>query len=215
MSPISRPAMHRMLPHWLRRLFPSGRPAPYGVLNYESKLLAARALSLAWGLSPPRFDFASLELAESARGVIYKHLGCALGHLDPITVAAQRFGLTLLIRDLLVRELRAPALLTAGFVYQQGERLNYTPVERVEKLLRSGTVVAADFPLHVWLTLPDHIVVDATFWAAFPTWVSSDERAKRGAIFDPALAAERSYHPQWVGEGVARSLGLLKEHEGW
>lgn len=215
MSPISRPAMQQMLPHWLRRLFTSGRPTPYGVLNYESKLLAAEALSSAWGLRPPRATYAPLEWPQTARSVIYKHLECALGHLDPNTVAAQRFELILLVRDLLVRELRVPALLTAGFVYRQGERLNYTPIELVEKLLRAGTVVTADFPLHVWLTLPTHVVVDATFWAEFPSRVSSKERARRGAIFNPAFAAERSYHPQWVGEGIARSLGLLKEREGW
>lgn len=215
MSPLPTPAMHRKLPNWFHRLLMTGRHVSYGVLNYESKLLAARALSLAWGLSPPRVDLASLEFAEPAPGVVYKHLGRALGQLDPTTVAAQRFGLTLLIRDLLVRERRVPALLTSGFVYQQGERLNYTPVERVEKLLRAGSVVTADFPLHVWLTLPDHVIVDATFWATFPNWVSSEERTKRGAIFSPARPAERSYHPQWIGEGIARSLGLLKEHEGW
>lgn len=215
MSKIPRPAMQRMLPNWLCRLFPSGRPTPYGVLNYESKLLAARALSLASGLNPPRFEFASLEFAESATGVIYKHLSFALGHLHPQTVAAQRFGLTLLIRELLVRELRVPALFTAGFVYQKGERLNYTPVERVEKLLRAHSVVTAEFPLHAWLTLPCHVIVDATFWATFPNLASKAERVRRGAIFNPAHAAERSYHPQWAGEGVARSLGLLKEHEGW
>lgn len=207
--------MQRKLPTWLSRFFKPGVRTPYGALNYESKLLAARALSLAWGLKPPSFEMAPAKLDQRARLIVCRHLARALGHLDPQTVAKHRFGLTVLIRDLLVRELRVPALLTVGFVYQEGERLNYTPIEHVEKLLRAGTVVAADFPLHNWLTLPSHEIIDATFWAAFPSLAQTDERATRGAVLDPAYSAVRSYHPQWVGEGIARSLGLLKEYEGW
>lgn len=215
MSPIHTPAMQRMLPYWLRRLFTPGRPAPYGALNYETKLLAARTLSLAWGAKLPRFETSPTKLRQAALPVVSEHLRRTLGHLDRRTVADHRFGLTVLIRDLIVRELQIPALLTAGFVYQQGERLNYTPIEQVERLLRAGTVVHADFPLHVWITLPSHEIVDATFWALFPKLAVGDERSTYGILLDPAFGGTRSYHPQWLGEGVARSLGLLKEYEGW
>ncbi|UZW61880.1 hypothetical protein [Lysobacter enzymogenes] len=207
--------MQRMLPYWLRRLFTPGRLAPYSALNYETKLLAARALSLAWGAKLPRFETSPTKLQQAALPVVYKHLRRTLGHLDRRMVAAHRFGVTVLIRDLIVRELQVPALLTAGFVYQQGERLNYTPVEQVEKLLRAGAVVHADFPLHVWLTLPSHEIIDATFWAVFPTIAGNDERVMHGILLDPAVGGARTYHPQWLGEGVARNLGLLKEYEGW
>ncbi|MET4727960.1 hypothetical protein ABIE09_001767 [Lysobacter enzymogenes] len=214
-STIPTLAMQRMLPTWLCRFFIRGRRIPYGALNYETKLLAARALSLGWGTKLPRFDTSPVKLGQAARPVINKHLAGTLGHLDRKTVMTHRFGLTLLIHDLLTHELQIPLLLTAGFVYQQGERLNYTPVEQVEKLLHSRSVVGPDFPLHIWLTLPGHEIVDATFWAAFPALTGSEERARRGVMLDPADWAARSYHPQWVGEAIVRRLGLLKENEGW
>lgn len=215
MPQFLRPAMQRMLPYWLRRFFTPGGPTPYNALNYESKLLAARSLSLAWGAKLPRFETSPAKLQQVVGPVVHKHLQRTLGHLNTRTVVAHRFGVTLLIRDLIVHELQLPALLTTGFVYQQGERLNYTPVEQVEKLLRAGIVVTTDFPLHVWLTLPSHEIIDATFWAAFPKLAGSDERIARGVLLDPAQSGVRSYHPQWLGEGIARDLGLLKEYEGW
>lgn len=215
MSPIHTPAMQRMLPYWLRRLFTPGRPAPYSALNYETKLLAARALSLAWGAKLPRFETSPAKLQHAAGPVVYKHLARALGHLNPTTVADHRFGLTVLIRDLIEHELQVPTLLTIGFVYQDDQRLSYTPVEQVERLLRFGSVVRADFPLHVWLTLPSHEIIDATFWAVHPALAGSNERAMRGALLDPAFGSTRSYHPQWLGEGIVRDLGLLKGYEEW
>ena len=95
--------------------------------------MAAYARSALWGLRPPLFQPAPVRLGQAAPAV-HRQLACALGHLNEDLVAGQRFGLTLLIRDLLVRELRAPLVYTLGYVYQDGQRLYHTPIEGLDQM---------------------------------------------------------------------------------
>ncbi|WP_394538735.1 hypothetical protein PRJ39_24790 [Lysobacter enzymogenes] len=215
MSRISTPAMQRMLPPWLRRLFTPGVPDNHAALSYEAKLMAAYARSALWGLRPPLFQPAPVRFGQAAAPAVHRQLACALGHLNEDLVAGQRFGLTLLIRDLLVRELRAPLVYTLGYVYQNGQRLYHTPIEGLEQMLRTGIAPGARVSLHAWLTLPSHEIVDATFWAAFPALACPQERQQRGLFMHPDQMPGRSYHPQWTSEEFVKRIGVVKEYEGW
>ena len=215
MSRIQTPAMQRMLPTWLRRLFVPSTPDAHAALSYESKLMAAYARSALWGLHPPVFRPAPVRLGPAAAPAVHRQLATALGHLGEDLVARQRFGLTLLMRDLLERELRVQLVYTLGYVYQDGQRLCHTPIEGLEQMLRTGIAPGARISLHAWLTLPSHEIVDASFWAAFPALASTEERLHRGLLMHPDQMPGRSYHPQWVGEQFLRQIGVLKEYEGW
>ena len=142
-------------------------------------------------------------------------LSRALGHLSEDLVVRQRFGLVLLVRDLLETELRVPLTYTLGYVCQRGQRLYHTPIVGLEQMLLTGIAPGARISLHAWLTLPSHEIVDATFWATSPAFASEQERSQRGLFLHPDQMIDRSYHPQWVGDGFVRKIGIVKEYEGW
>lgn len=215
MSRISIPAMDWKLPSWFSRFFTPGAPDAHAALSYETKLLAAHVRSLYWGLRPPVVEHTSVRYAPAAGSMVFSKIRQALGHLSEDLVTTQRFGLVLLIRDLLEREFRIRLIYTLGYVYQDGQRLYYTPIEGLEQMLKTGIKPGVRISLHAWLTLPSHEVIDATFWAAFPAYACAEERNQRGLFMHPDQMPGRSYHPQWVGEGFLRKIEVLKEYEGW
>ncbi|MBT2748317.1 MULTISPECIES: hypothetical protein [unclassified Lysobacter] len=206
-----------MLPPWLRRFFPSRAAGLNRIAGlYETKFAIARGRSYDWGLRPPRFDPQPVRYATAHTiDAVRRHLSRALGHLSEDVVRTQRFGLLSLVRDVLETEFRAPLAYTLGFVHQDGQRLCHTSIEGLEQMLRTGIAPGARLSLHAWLTLPSHEIIDATFWAVLPGFASIEERQARGLFLHPDQMLGRSYHPQWVGEGFARKVGILKEYEGW
>ncbi|WP_031372212.1 hypothetical protein [Lysobacter antibioticus] len=142
-------------------------------------------------------------------------LDYGLGRLREDVVAAQRFGLTAMVRGILEAQLRVRVAYTLGYVYQNGQRLCHTPIEGLEQMLRTGIAPGARISLHSWLTLPSHEIVDPTFWAVFPALSSPGEREARSLFMHPDQMSDRTYHPQWVGDGFVRRIGTLKEYEGW
>lgn len=205
------------LPNWLGRLFKKAKRSPESATGvYEAKFEAARARAVLWGLNPPRFEplpmrFASVEAIESTRRL--RDYG--LGRLREDVIAAERYGVTAMVRGMLEAQLRVRIAFTLGYVYQDGRRLCHTPIEGLEQMLRTGIAPGARVSLHAWLTLPSHEIVDPTFWAVFPALCNTAEREARGLFMHPDQMLERTYHPQWVGEGFARRIGVLKEYEGW
>ncbi|HKX79589.1 MAG TPA: hypothetical protein VJM34_13810 [Novosphingobium sp.] len=205
------------LPNWLGRLFKKAKRSPKSATGvYEAKFEAARARSVLWGLNPPRFEplpmrFASPEAIESTRRL--RDYG--LGRLREDVIAAERYGVTAMVRGMLEAQLRVRIAFTLGYVCQDGRRLCHTPIEGLEQMLRTGIAPGARVSLHAWLTLPSHEIVDPTFWAVFPALCNTAEREARGLFMHPDQMMERTYHPQWVGEGFARRIGVLKEYEGW
>ncbi|MEI2457488.1 hypothetical protein [Lysobacter firmicutimachus] len=215
MSAILKPVMHWKLPHWIRRILLPGAAGVDARLGYEAKLMAAHARTALAGLQPPPFTAESVRYAPATAQQVHRHISRTLGHLSEDLVVRQRFGLVLLMRGLLERELRVPLTYTLGYVYQCGQRLYHTPIVGLEQMLLTGIAPGARISLHAWLTLPSHEVVDLTFWAAFPAFASEQERIHRGLFMHPSQMAARSYHPQWVGDGFVRRIGILKEYEGW
>lgn len=217
MSQLPFPAfMHWKLPNWLRRLFTPGAPAAGAATLYEGKLMAAHARSTLWGLQPPCFEpqafrYASGEAVESTDRLF----DYALEGMREDVIAAQRFALTAMVRGLLEVQLRVRVAYTLGYVCLDGHRLCHTPIEGLEQMLRTGIAPGARVSLHAWLTLPSLEVVDPTFWAVFPALCRPDEREARCLFMHPDLMPDRSYHPQWVGDGFVRRIGILKEYEEW
>ncbi|WP_408951517.1 hypothetical protein [Lysobacter sp. Hz 25] len=205
------------LPNWLSRLFKKGGRSPENAAGvYEAKFEAARARTILWGLQPPRFEplplrFASAEAIATTRRL----LDYGLGGLREDVVAAQRFGLTVMVRGILEAQLRVRVAYTLGYVYQNGQRLCHTPIEGLEQMLRTGIAPGARISLHAWLTLPSHEIVDPTFWAVFPALSDPGEREAGGLFMHPDQMSDRTYHPQWVGDGFVRRIGTLKEYDGW
>lgn len=215
MSPVFAPAcMDWNLPTWLRRFFAPRASAPSVTISYETKLMAARARSILWGLRPPAFDPVPVRyLSPGSALLVRQQVSMVLGRLPDEQIAAQRFSLTALLRDQLERELRLPLTYTLGYLCQDGQWLFCTPIARLEGMLRAGTAPGARFQLHAWLTLPSHEIVDPTFWAVSPGHARADERQNRGLFMHPDQMPGRSYHPQWAGEGFLRKIGALREYE--
>jgi hypothetical protein len=151
----------------------------------------------------------------SAIAAIRWQLHRAVGHLNEDVVATQRFGITAMVRTLLEAELKVPLAYTLGYIRQNGQRLCCTPIAGLEQMLRTGIAPGARVSLHAWLTLPSHEIIDVSFWALFPDLGCADEREMRSLFMHPDQMPGRSYHPQWVGDGFVRRIGVLKEYEGW
>lgn len=206
--------MQWKLPFWLSRVFSSGRSNTNTAHRYESELLAAHARSLFWGLRPPalaplqtRAEAATSERAQQQLNQLFEQIGTDV-------VAAERFGLVLLTRDLLERELRMPLIYTLGYVREDGQRLHHTAIEGLEQMLKTGIAPGARISLHAWLTLPSLEIFDPTLWAFTQAPWSPGEDSQHLLFMRPDQSP-RSYHPQWVGEGFVRKIGVLKEYEGW
>ncbi|MBT2748597.1 MULTISPECIES: hypothetical protein [unclassified Lysobacter] len=217
MSQLPNPAyMHWKLPNWLRRFFRYDAPAAQAAASYECKLMAAYARSIEWGLQPPRFEPISFRYASGETiASTQRLLDYGLGGLREDVIAAQRFGLIAMVRGLLEAQLRVRVAYTLGYVCLDGYRLCHTPIEGLEQMLRTGIAPGSRINLHAWLTLPSHEIMDPTFWAVFPAHALADERQARGLFLHPDQMSRRSYHPQWVGEGFVRKIGVLEEYEGW
>lgn len=218
MSQIHPPTMHWKLHTWLRRLFPSNRSrsSQHAAGHYQTVFLAAQARSILWGLHPPLMDPLPVRYAStSAIAAIRWQLHRAVGHLSEDVVATQRFGITATVRTLLEAELKVPLAYTLGYIRQNGQRLCCTPIAGLEQMLRTGIAPGARVSLHAWLTLPSHEIIDVSFWALFPDLGCADEREMRSLFMHPDQMLGRSYHPQWVGDGFVRRIGVLKEYEGW
>jgi len=215
-SKIPAPAMQRMLPTWLRRLFFLGAPDTAAAISYETKLMAARARSILWGLRPPAFDAVPARYVSPGSALLVRQqLSLVMGRLSDDQVAARRFDLTAQLRDRLERELRVPLTYTLGYLCQEGQWFFCTPIAGLEQMLRTGIAPGARVKLHAWLTLPSHEIVDPTFWAVLPAYTCADERQNRGLFMHPDQMLGRSYHPQWTGEGFVRRVGLLREYDAW
>lgn len=209
--------MSRTLSLWLHRLWP-GRHSPrrQAAGRYQAQLAEARARTVLWGLRPPGFDPVPVRLASEATVLaVQQQLSRILGHLDEQVVADQRFGLTAEVRSALEQQLRAPLAYTLGYLHQDGQRLCHTPIAGLEQMLRTGIAPGARVSLHAWLTLPSHEVIDPTFWAVFPALACAQERECRGLFMHPESMPGRSYHPQWLGEGFVRRIGVLADYAGW
>lgn len=219
MSKIQTPAyMSPVLASWLRRLFSSKRDnvSPHAGGHYEVAFTAAYARSNLWALHPPSIDSLPARYATpSSTSAIQSELNGAIGHMSEDTVSSQRFGITAAVRNILEAKLRVPLAYTLGYVQQDGQQLCHTPIEGLEQMLRTGIAPGARISLHVWLTLPSQEIIDVAFWATFPTKSSSDERGARVLFMHPDQMPNRTYHPQWVGDGFVRRIGVLKEYEGW
>lgn len=218
MSEFHPPAMHRKLPTWLRRLFFAHRSgsSQYGAGHYEAVFLAAQARSILWGLRPSSWNLLPVRYASpSTIAAIRRQLHRAVGHLSEDVVATRRFGITAAVRTMLEAELKVPLAYTLGYIRQNGQRLCCTPIAGLEQMLRTGIAPGARVSLHAWLTLPSLEVIDVSFWALFPDLSCADEREMRSLFMHPDQMQGRSYHPQWVGDGFVRRIGVLKEYEGW
>lgn len=219
MSQLHPPAhMHWMLPNWLRGLFSSDAVNSYQLRRglYQSMFAAAYARSTTWGLQPPRFEPAPVRYA-SAEGMasVQSMLDYGLADTREYLISAQRFGLTIMVKGMLEAVLRVRVAYTLGYVCQDGQRFCYTPIEGLEQMLRTGIAPGARVNLHAWLTLPSHEIVDPTFWAMIPALSNADEREARHLFLHPDEMRNRTYHPQWIGDGFARRTGILKEYESW
>lgn len=212
------PAMHWKLLTRLRRLFFSHRngSSQHGAGHYEAVFLAAQARSILWGLHPSSLNLLPVRFASpSTISAVRRQLHRAVGHLGEDVVATHRFGITAAVRTMLETELKVPLAYTLGYIRQNGHRLCCTPIAGLEQMLRTGIAPGARVSLHAWLTLPSLEVIDVSFWALFPDLGCTDEREMRGLFMHPDQMRGRSYHPQWVGDGFVRRIGVLKEHEGW
>ncbi|WP_148649865.1 hypothetical protein [Lysobacter antibioticus] len=218
MSQFHPPAMHWKLPTWLRRLFFAHRngSSQHGAGHYEAVFLAAQARSILWGLRPSSLSLLPVRYASpSTIAAIRWQLHRAVGHLSEDVVASHRFGITAAVRTMLEAELKVPLAYTLGYIRQNGRRLCCTPIAGLEQMLRTGIAPGARISLHAWLTLPSLEVIDVSFWALFPDLGCADEREMRSLFMHPDQMQGRSYHPQWVGDGFVRRIGVLKEYEGW
>jgi len=204
--------MHRMLPTWLRRFFIPGAPGAAAKISYETKLMAARARSILWGLRPPAFDpVPARYVSPGSTLLVRQHASAVLRRLPEDQVAARRFELTAQLGERLERELRVPLTYTLGYLCQDGQWLFCTPIAGLEQMLRTGAVPSAGIKLHAWLTLPSHEIIDPTFWATLPAYASTEERQNLSLFLHPDQMLGRSYHPQWTGAGFVRRVGLLEE----
>lgn len=218
MSQIRTPAMHRMLPTWLRRFFiPSSDEASlHAAGRYEAAFVAAQARSILWGLRPPSMEVLPVKYASpSAISAVLWELHRSVGHLSEEVVAAQRFGVTAAVRMALEGALRVPLTYTLGYVCQNGQRLCHTPIQQLEQMLRLSEEPRAHVRLHAWLTLPSHEVIDVSFWALYPELSCAEEREMRSLFMHPDQMPGRAYCPQWAGDQFVRQIGILKEYEGW
>lgn len=219
MSKIQTPAyMSPVLASWLRRFFSSKRNnvSPHAGGRYEVAFTAAYARSSLWGLHPPSIDPLPLRHATpTSTSAIQWELNGSIGHMSEDIVSTHRFGITAAIRTVLEAELRVPLAYTLGYVQQDGRQLCHTPIEGLEQMLRTGIAPGARVSLHAWLTLPSLEIIDVAFWATFPAQSSVDEREARALFMHPDQMPNRTYHPQWVGDGFVRRIGVLKEYEGW
>lgn len=218
MPQFQTPATHWKLPAWLRGLFSSRRdiPSQRAADRYEAAYLAAQARSILWGLRPPLIDPLPVRYASpSSIAAVRWQLHRSIGHLSEDIVTTQRFGITAAVRTLLEAQLKLPLAYTLGHIRQNGQRLCYTTVEGLEQMLLTGIAPDARVSLHAWLTLPSHEVIDVSFWALFPDLSCVEEREMRSLFMHPDQMPERSYCPQWVGDGFVRRIGVLKEYEGW
>lgn len=219
MSKIQTPAyISPVLPSWLRRLFSSKRDiiSHEAAGRYAAAFAAAYARATLWGLRPPSIDSLPVRYATPASiSAIQWQLYRSIGHISEDIVATQRFGITAVVRAVLEAELRVPLAYTLGYVQQNGQQLCHTSIEGLEQMLRTGIAPGARVSLHAWLTLPSHEIIDVAFWATLPAQSSIDERETRALFMHPDQLPGRTYHPQWVGDGFVRRIGILKEYEGW
>lgn len=210
--------MSPLLPYCLHKLLPAHRRnSPERVAGrYEAAFAAAQARATLWGLRPPSIHPLPVRYASpSAISAVRWQLHRALGHLSEDFVATQRFGVTAAARTLLETELKLPLAYTLGHIRQDGQRLCYTPIEGLEQMLRTSIAPGARVSLHAWLTLPSHEIIDVAFWALLPDLSCAEEREMRSLFMHPDQMPGRGYHPQWVGDGFVRRVGLLKEYEQW
>lgn len=210
--------MHWNLTHLLRRLMPEGGRSTSTIrsVDYASDFQAARQRSIHWGLLPPSFEAVPTRYASTTlRASINSILDPWLSRLTEDELTLHRFTVLAHAREILQGKLRLPIAYTIGYVQISGRSLCRTPIIGLEQMLRTGIAPNARICLHGWLTLPSYEIVDPTFWALLPQLSSSEERDAKLLLGHPDDLGERSYHPQWIGEGFVRRIGILKEYEGW
>jgi hypothetical protein len=169
-------------------------------MTYSQEFSEALKRTARLGLITPNFSpqIGNMFLTPANGEAISEAIYASAGALTKTQIIAQCIAINLQLAPAIEKALGCPAFLTIGHVNISGdsyfERTESDLLEMIENAAPKKSV-----PLHCWLTLPSHEVIDLTFRFSMKHINGWKECSTDPIAGDPDHLGDVRYHPMLVG----------------